>query len=116
MCVDNRQQLNRDCDDLISRVKTREDFLKQAEEVVDSTTDVEDTPPKKTKLDRQSQKAKQGKPKGFKQSITLTKAEAAKKRAAELFAFHLRDPVVTNSHPWSYKDSYWSKRRKCKDS
>ena len=56
--------------------------------MIDSTTDIEDTPPKKRRLDTQSQKTKQGKPKGAKQSTTLAKAEAAKKKcAAELFAF-----------------------------
>ena len=50
-------------------------------------TDIEDTPPKKRKLDPQLHKAKKVKPNGSKRNIALAKAEAAKKRAADLFSF-----------------------------
>lgn len=84
MNADDRQQLNRDCDDLLRGVKTEEDFVREAEEVIDSTTDIEETPPKKRKVDAPAQKKKPGKAKS---AVNLAKAEAAKRRAAELFAY-----------------------------
>ena len=46
---------NRDCDDLLRGVKTEEDFVQEAEEVIDSTTDIEEIPPKKCKVDAPAQ-------------------------------------------------------------
>ena len=49
--------------------------------MIDSTTDVEETPPKKRKVDAPAQKKKTGK------AVNLAKAEAAKRRAADLFSY-----------------------------
>jgi uncharacterized coiled-coil protein SlyX len=73
--ADDRQELNKACDALISFETTREELLAMAEKTVDSTTDAEDTPVKEppTKNVKMKQKEK------------LARIASAKKRARDIF-------------------------------
>lgn len=85
--ADDRRDLNKVCDSLISFEVTREDLLRQAETEVDSTTEETYSPmkkPKKVKTIACSQKTKKALVQE-KKKVALSKVEAAKIRAKEIF-------------------------------
>jgi len=89
--ADDLRELNKVCDSLVGLEITREELLEQHEAEVDSTTEDIDSPVKKPKLTPKSEKktTTSRKPKASniqeKKKLALSKVEAAKSRAKEIF-------------------------------
>ncbi len=80
LCTDERQELTKAMESLVAFEVTREDLLKEDEHCIDSTTDIEDTPPKK-KPRMESKETKKSAAVSKKQSIVA----AAQHRAKDIF-------------------------------